>query len=573
MNTDDKIRAILRLEADAVEPSPAGWNAITDGIAVRRRRTRWVWASGLAGAVALVAAVAVLVTSGSDPRTIREQPATQPPSASATSTPAPSATATVTPPAPAGDATPLRAIWPLTTRGEVRAWQADHAAYPSLATPEGAALAFARTYLGVADAAVAPVQGQVWAVHRNDPNGQPYDVSRLTVQGFGDGGTAPFVVTLATAPGFTLGAPAAGAAVTSPVEVRGTYRAVDPSFTVRVRADGAGSAPVELATERATTSPPDVLSATLAFTTPSGTGSVLVTNASSTGGGISGAAAVPVTFARATAAAMPETFVSSRGGRLAVFSTASGKLLRYLTAFEPGGGSTVNEVSADGRTVLYGQGVGTCATEIRSVPVAGGPATTVVRYPGDAAVGPASRRGDVLAFGRDRCDSGEREVVIRAGGPDQTYPLPARAELLAGPAVGGRFVAFSDTSTGGSTLRVVDSLGELADATVTTHKDCRWAAVTWGRPDSNERPTLVLAKTCDDGTGLYRYDEDGLHGTEIGDLGTLDVRRLDESADGGHVLLSVLAGSDADRHWEVWTWSGGTPHRINTTADGPAAWH
>ena len=41
MNADDKIRAILRLEADAVEPSAAGWDAIQAGIARRGARTWW----------------------------------------------------------------------------------------------------------------------------------------------------------------------------------------------------------------------------------------------------------------------------------------------------------------------------------------------------------------------------------------------------------------------------------------------------------------------------------------------------------------------------------------------------
>src|SRR4051794_19427397 len=89
---DDKLRAILRMEADEVEPSAAGWDAITTGIAARRVRTRWLRGGTLAGAVLTAAALVVFTTSGHDRDTLHPVNPTPSaaPSESASETPAPS---------------------------------------------------------------------------------------------------------------------------------------------------------------------------------------------------------------------------------------------------------------------------------------------------------------------------------------------------------------------------------------------------------------------------------------------------------------------------------------------------
>jgi hypothetical protein len=62
----------------------------------------------------------------------------------------------------------------------------------------------------------------------------------------------------------------------------------------------------------------------------------------------------------------------SAAGRLALFSTADGRRLRFLTAQRAAGGPYNPVVSADGRTVAFERGSGPCDQTIDTVPVQGG---------------------------------------------------------------------------------------------------------------------------------------------------------------------------------------------------------
>jgi hypothetical protein len=62
----------------------------------------------------------------------------------------------------------------------------------------------------------------------------------------------------------------------------------------------------------------------------------------------------------------------SAAGRLAVYSTANGKRLRFLTAQEPGGGAFNPVFSPDGRTVAFERGAGSCSQTIDTVAAKGG---------------------------------------------------------------------------------------------------------------------------------------------------------------------------------------------------------
>jgi hypothetical protein len=70
----------------------------------------------------------------------------------------------------------------------------------------------------------------------------------------------------------------------------------------------------------------------------------------------------------------PATFIGiSTGSRLAVYSAANGRVLKYLTAAEPGVGRLAGpELSADGGTVVFVLYGGTCTDYIDTVPVGGG---------------------------------------------------------------------------------------------------------------------------------------------------------------------------------------------------------
>src|SRR5262249_12261553 len=79
-------------------------------------------------------------------------------------------------------------------------------------------------------------------------------------------------------------------------------------------------------------------------------------------------AAVPLTasFVGLT----PPRSSPSAAGRLAVYSTADGRRLRFLTAQKVGGFNPV--ISADGRTVAFERGAGPCDQTIDTVPFDGG---------------------------------------------------------------------------------------------------------------------------------------------------------------------------------------------------------
>jgi hypothetical protein len=79
--------------------------------------------------------------------------------------------------------------------------------------------------------------------------------------------------------------------------------------------------------------------------------------------------------ASTAAGSFPATFigVSAVGSRLAVYSAANGRVLKYLTAGAPGVGRVGGlELSADGGTVVFGIDGGTCTSYIDTVPAGGG---------------------------------------------------------------------------------------------------------------------------------------------------------------------------------------------------------
>jgi hypothetical protein len=571
MNADDRLRAVLRMEADTVEPSPAGWDAIRTGVAARRRRTWWVRGSAVAAAAALSVAGVVFALDLDGSRDSLDQTGVAsggpsgPASPGGSSTPTPASTA----PAPVGanDASPIGAIWPLTTRGEVAVWAADHATYPSLETADGSALAFARNYVGVKDAAVVArtATGGDHAFDVTRPvNGSAHVVTSLTVRGFGNDGGAPFVVTGATSPEVAVERPGAGDAVGNPLAAHGTFRTVDPSFTVTLRADGPGSAPVDLASGKAVTGPPNVWDLTLAFTTTARTGSLLVTNGSLVDSGVASATAVPVTFG--TAATLPGTFVSVRDGRVALFATATGTLIRYLTDVPAAGTGPVSAaLSDDGRTVVYAVSTGTCSTEIRGVPVAGGASKVLVAAKTNHALDSPDLARGVPVYREVVCTPGRpaSENTTRIVVGDGTTSSPVDGAVRSGPVAGDRFAAWVTAKNGATTLHTMDMSGELADVAVAPPKGCNWLAATWAPGVGFDQP-LVTAVTCgsQDETGdtrLYRSTAEGNDLTLIGYAGSLAVVSLDSST-GGSLLVGTL---DSNLNaYQAYTFEGGALHRI-----------
>lgn len=506
MNADDKIREILRLEAGEVEPSPAGWDAIQAGVAARRSRAWWTLGAAVAGTAALVVGAVVFVAADHSSRGIHDLPVTTEPPIAESPTASPSAS----PPAAPAPNEPINAIWPLTTTDEVARWAADRSTYPSLAAASTSVLAFARGYLGIADPEVVALEGS-YGENRFEVRRDGILASTVTVRGFGADGTAPFVATKADAPDATISSPASGSAVSGSFTARGSYEAVDPAFTVTLFADTGSTAPVELASVRATTGP-EGWTAPLTFTTNARTGSLRITNPSLRDGGTATAGAIPLVFGEVTAAG-PKAMVAQRDGGIAVISTANGEVVRWLVppsskAYDP-------ELSADGKTVVYAQQAGVCASAVLSVPVAGGEPTELA---GGWMLEHPSRRGSVLTYLRTRCTPAgeEHAIVVEAG----TTIVREVATPAAGPVAGGRFVAYTAMEGGRSVLHTIDAHGELADNPVTAPADCLWSAVAWGPAAPDGREQLFVAASCSPSdevveARLYRFDQDARHQTLV----------------------------------------------------------
>ncbi|HEV2891976.1 MAG TPA: hypothetical protein VGX28_16500 [Frankiaceae bacterium] len=498
MNTDEKIRAILRMEADAVEPSAAGYDAIKTGIAARRRRTWWVRGSAFAGTV--VATVAALVVMAADPapQTIRPAPSTSvgtDPTPSPTATPSPTPTATVAAPP---DTAALGTIWPLTTYGELRAWKKDNATYPSLATPRGSALAFARSYLLISDAEVVE-QAPYWLVKR--PGG--VYVTKLSMRAYGEGTTAPYLVTFAESDAFRIDSPSSEATVDSPLVVQGTYDAVDPSLTVRLRGDGAGSAPVEYGDRRAELSAPNTWRTELAYSPTTSVGAVMVTLGSLRDEGIAAAAVVPVRFAPASAAGA-ETYVGVRGDEVALFDARNGAYLRPLNHPQEGQPDYAPDLSPDGSRVLWAGSIKACSTGVTVLPVAGGTGggfateygvITLPRFAGNGAV----------AYVQNGCGDGAKPQLRLHDLATDTDRLLRTLDgdpsaLAASP--DGRHLVYLV----GTTLTWLDvRAGTVTNVPPT--QECEWRAVDVVGTSSAGRPILLGLETCMDSgyVSLYRF--------------------------------------------------------------------
>lgn len=582
MNPDDKLAAILRMEADEVEPSAAGWDAITTGIAARRVRTRWLRGGALAGAVLTVVALLVFTTSGSDHDSLHPvtPTSTATPSADVSETPTPSPSVSpsvsaspVAPPSAsavpafqgaAGE--PTGGIWPLTTWDEVHAWQADHSKYPELATVEGAALAFARTYLGIPDATVqarGADRENMFATVLRDGR----EVSSLRLSGFGPYNemlTAPFVVNYAYSPGLEIGVPDYRTLHDSPITASGSYGSVDPSLTVTLFADGAG-APVELAHTKATTYPSSSTNAwvaTLEFSTTAKTGSIRVTNPSLKDGGVAEAAAIPVRFGTPPP---PSKFVAARDGRIAVLSTATGAVQQWLTpagveAYDP------RRIAGDSR-VVYVERTGSCSSAIKRI--AGGTVETLVTENAVLAnpVWYGQEPNMRWAYERTGCGTGAKHELVLHGGT-QEVTVPVDGEVLGDLGLGDTAaVAYVVLKDGVSRLHQARFDGAPADPPVAPPAGCyTWSAVTVGAPVlPNRNPTWLAAARCGS-TRLYRLDPDFRNPTFVGNAAALNVTSLDWSPDGNYLVLGDHGGGVAS----AFLWHRGGVTQIPGVAQRPS---
>jgi hypothetical protein len=112
------------------------------------------------------------------------------------------------------------------------------------------------------------------------------------------------------------------------------------------------------------------------------------------------------------------------GSRIAVVSAATGKVLRYLTEAQPGGGPSDLTLNADRNVLYFARGDGSCAGHLARVPIAGGEEKPFLTGLSDADGSAPERHtalrstGTTIAFARANCEGRDDEVVIATLGSD-----------------------------------------------------------------------------------------------------------------------------------------------------------
>ncbi|MGI8682265.1 MAG: hypothetical protein ACR2JO_09100 [Mycobacteriales bacterium] len=521
---EDRLRQLLLAEAATVTPAGGGLSQIRAKVARRRARLRWL-RPGLAvvTAAALAGAAVFAVTLGEPARqTLKtdQHVATQPPAPSASTGPTSASPTPVSSggPLPVGQA--AYTIWPFTSLAQAQAWQRAGGSQPWHLDPRQTALFFVNAYLQAPEVNVVMAStaettsvgvGRKVTLGRTMADGKLREVTVVHLVRLGSGSTAPYAVTR-SAGTYTLkiSSPGIAAPVRSPLQVRGTIDGVHQSVRVELRmlarpapisapASGPGSATTGWQT-------------TVSFTAPaSGVGTLVARTDSDAGDGATQITAQPVllTAGTKTSATHPSTFLgTSTDGRIAVFDATSGGVVRYLTDPQPGGGVSDLTLSPDGSRVYFTRGTGTCAAQIASVPVAGGPETVAVTAPvGSLVSNPVLiGEGGTVAYVRTFCaDAGQAVVVssLGGGGGSQTwYAALHYGVKLFGWQPGSPHLLLRESAAGGSSqLRLLDVTkpqGPLEPAAPVVRQPvtgCSYSAASW-----SPAGRIVVGQSCSDGS-------------------------------------------------------------------------
>jgi hypothetical protein len=268
---------------------------------------------------------------------------------------------------------------------------------------------------------------------------------------------------------------------------------------------------------------------------------------------------------------VPETFVAESDERVALFSTATGRRLRYLTQATEYGDSAP-AFSDDRSRVRFTRRLSDCSAALLEVrPDGTGLRTLVAREEeGPMPYLPVSTvRG--LAYAEYDCAEGWGRLVLLA--PDGSRHTVAEANSMTEPAVSrdGRYVYVQMSRWNASLaaedlvmrqLRRIDVTGRTPDVVVSPPKGCEWEGGVVTRYAYRGRPSVVAAQRC--GTGraakasLTVLDESLRGARRLLSLDGLRVLRVGIDPTGRHLLLYRMAGSQGDRDPDlVQRWSGG----------------
>ena len=488
--------------------------------------------------------------------------------AAPTPSPAPTQSAgTTTEPGTPGPGVGVLALWPFTSAAQVAAWQDGYANDRSAAwhlNAQQTARAFLTRVLRMPTLRYVMTQsvtGDTATVEFGfrAQNNSIVPATTVALARYGERSPAAWVVTGATAPLLSIRTPSAGARVRSPVQVTGRITGVDESVQVAVRGT-ASNAPLggSFTAGGGQDSP---WSVTTRYATPHlPIGFVTAWLPSAVDGTAKQVAVVGVRFADVGPMSVPSYFASSIAGRIVMLRTSDGSIFRYLTTAGPGGGDTHPQVSADGRTVYFLRGSGTCSGDLMKVPVTGGTATRVVA-PRDGAVYQygVSTDGKRVAYMWEDCAAGRTSFTIadlRTGRATGTVLSPALT-VQSDPAWSPTGDIAVATAVGSvpeirifnpSTTSFVDAVSVPCSLT----KHCRINASAY---DAAGRLTFVEVDQASQTSRVVRLT--GMSTTELFRLG-LPIIALAVNDAGDAAIM--YAGKDATA--STWRWYGGWLTRL-----------
>ena len=266
----------------------------------------------------------------------------------------------------------------------------------------------------------------------------------------------------------------------------------------------------------------------------------------------------------------PAQFLAELDGGLAVVSAETGRVDRWLTTEQPGGGAKEPALSPDGRTVWFSRGEGSCAAHLASIPLAGGKEE---KLPGSGEAGPERtplpRPGHPhIAYSRLDCKEPGAALIVGdlAGleGHGQLGLVPLAwsrdGTVLLARAADGDEARLLEVSERGAIVR--NTPLKLGDE----NSECRLQAVGFSPDDNNG---FVAVRRCGMGESARRtlvlLDQRGTYRKTVVRLPRgqdfIDRPAFDPS---GHSLLfssapAAYEGSAAPRDPEIslWLWRDG----------------
>jgi hypothetical protein len=488
MTAENRLRDLLRSEAETIHPAGDGLARIRERVARRRRVRFWLLPSA---AVATAAAAAAFVLVAPDhPQTQTLQPGETP---TATSEPSTSASPT---PVETGD-WHSAAFWPFASAAE-----AEAADPPAAWTTDGLEVGrrLVRDVLGLADVTVVQTCTSCEALTLKVGS---EDVGTITLGHYTVHGTRVFTVADVSGTDLTVTSPKAGAAVVSPLSVTGRITGVDENVQLRLLS----TAGKELAAAGAPAGTAVPWSATLTWSASDWTsGAVVGVTRSPRDGSVNRVVLVPVT--RATGATT-SSFAGLVDGHVSLFDGTTGDLLRQLT-YPPAGTRDV-WASWSGGTLTWvrTKGASVCVDELDQLKD-GTPSTVLKSTTAHLASPALSPSGGLLAWVEQPCDGSASHVVVRGGGaPDRRLAVPDGAHPLDLRDDGALLLWRQDASVPGGTVAVVPG-GALELTTAVTIRPATGCET--GTAASFDGQDVVVFESCGGDGRVVRYDDAGHRG-------------------------------------------------------------